>query len=280
MKTYQYQIIKYVHNHFTGEFVNIGVVVYDPETKYLGCKVTKKYKRISNFFPSSDGKRVIQLLQYFEHSIKQKRKELVCLFSPSVSLADITSSILLKDNSVIQYSAVKTAIDVDLDAALNDLYNDLIGKYDHEKDVQKSLSDDDVWRQKYKKYFDEAGISGKLKSHVIKTKNDDFKFEKAWKNEIWHCYEPLSFELQNKDAIKDKVYKWAGKLQGMQQTQEKLSITLLSALNPEFSDMKKFINEYLDVNNENIDVDIVFDDQAQKVVSKIVLEMEEHEKHN
>ena len=66
----------------------------------------------------------------------------------------------------------------------------------------------------------------------------------------------------------------------MQQTQEKLSITLLSALNPEFSDMKKFINEYLDVNNENIDVDIVFDDQAQKVVSKIVLEMEEHEKHN
>lgn len=280
MKTYQYQIIKYVHDHFTGEFVNIGVVVYDPETKYLGCKVTKKYKRISNFFPSSDGKRVLQLLQYFEKSIQLKAKELIGLFSPSISLTDITSSIILKDNSAIQYSIVKTAIDVNLDAALNDLYNDIVGKYDHDKDVQKSLSDDDVWRIKYKKYFDDAGISSKLKSHIIKTKNDDFKFEKAWKNEIWHCYEPLSFELQNKDAIKDKVYKWAGKLQGMQQTQEKLSITLLSALNPEFSDMKKFINEYLDVNNENIDVDIVFDDQAQKVVSKIVLEMEEHEKHN
>jgi Protein of unknown function (DUF3037) len=280
MKTYQYQIIKYVHDHFTGEFVNIGVVVYDPETKYLGCKVTKKYKRISNFFPSSDGKRVLQLLQYFEKAIQLKAKELIGLFSPSISLTDVTSSIILKDNSAIQYSIIKTAIDVDLDAALNDLYNDLVGKYDHDKDVQKSLTDDDVWRMKYKKYFDDAGISSKLKSHVIKTKNDDFKFEKAWKNEIWHCYEPLSFELQNKDAIKDKVYKWAGKLQGMQQTQEKLNITLLSALNPEFSDMKKFINEYLDVNNENIDVDIVFDDQAQKVVSKIMLEMEEHEKHN
>jgi Protein of unknown function (DUF3037) len=280
MKTYQYQIIKYVHDHFTGEFVNIGVVVYDPETKYLGCKVTKKYKRISNFFPSSDGKRVLQLLQYFEKAIQLKAKELIGLFSPSISLTDVTSSIILKDNSAIQYSIIKSAIDVDLDAALNDLYNDVVGKYDHDKDTQKSLSDDDVWRMKYKKYFDDAGISSKLKSHVIKTKNDDFKFEKAWKNEIWHCYEPLSFELQNKDAIKDKVYKWAGKLQGMQQTQEKLNITLLSALNPEFSDMKKFINEYLDVNNENIDVDIVFDDQAQKVVSKIMLEMEEHEKHN
>ncbi len=134
MKTYQYQSIKYVHDHFTGEFVNIGVVVYDPETKYLGCKVTKKYKRISNFFPSSDGKRVLQLLQYFEKAIQLKAKELIGLISPSISLTDVTSSIILKDNSAIQYSKVKTAIDVDLDAALNDLYNELIGKYDHDKD--------------------------------------------------------------------------------------------------------------------------------------------------
>ena len=127
MKTYQYQSIKYVHDHFTGEFVNIGVVVYDPETKYLGCKVTKKYKRISNFFPSSDGKRVLQLLQYFEKAIQLKAKELIGLISPSISLTDVTSSIILKDNSAIQYSKVKTAIDVDLDAALNDLDNELIG---------------------------------------------------------------------------------------------------------------------------------------------------------
>ncbi|HMP32054.1 MAG TPA: DUF3037 domain-containing protein, partial [Saprospiraceae bacterium] len=60
MKSYQYQIIKYVHDHFTGEFVNVGVVVYDPESKFFGCKLTKKYKRISNFFPSSDGKKVVQ----------------------------------------------------------------------------------------------------------------------------------------------------------------------------------------------------------------------------
>ncbi|HMP32055.1 MAG TPA: hypothetical protein PKD85_20790, partial [Saprospiraceae bacterium] len=184
-------------------------------------------------------------------SIEQKAKELLTIFQPSVSLQELTSSIIAKDNSAIQYSDVKTAIDVNLNAALNDLYNDMIEKYAQEKNMTNTMSDDDVWRQKYKKYFDDAGISGKLKSHTIKTTNDDFKFEKAWKNEVWHCYEPLSFELQNKDAIKDKVYRWAGKLQGIKQTHEKISITLLSALNAGHADMRGFINEYLDVDNDN-----------------------------
>ncbi|MCB0649070.1 MAG: DUF3037 domain-containing protein [Saprospiraceae bacterium] len=279
MKSYQYQIIKYVHDHFTSEFVNVGVVVYDPETKFLNCRTSSKYKRINQFFPKAEGKKVVQLLQYFETSIARKSQELQGLFKPSISLSELTSSIIPKDGSVIQYSEVRTGVDLNLEAALNDLYKDVVDKYTEERQNNTSPTDDDIWRTKYKLHFDNAGITSRLKSHVIKTKNDDFSFSKAWKNEIWHCYEPLSFELQNKEAIKEKVYKWAGKLQGIKQTDEKINITLMTSLSEHFSSMKPFIHEYLDVDTENVEIDIVFDNEVTEFVHRITLQMEEHDNH-
>lgn len=132
METYQYQIIKYVHDHFTSEFVNVGVVVYDPESPYLKCKVTKGSKRITQYFPDADGEEVIQLLEYFERSILSKSKDLEGLLKSNISIDGITNAILQKDNSAIQYSDVKMGIDFDLDTALNTLYWDLVAKYSDE----------------------------------------------------------------------------------------------------------------------------------------------------
>lgn len=134
MKSNQYQIIKYVHDHFTSEFVNVGVVVYDPKSQYLNCKVTKGYKRITQFFPAAKGEDVIQLLDYIERSIINKSKDLESMLKSNISVEGITNAILPKDNCAIQYSDVKMGIDFDLDTALNTLYWDLVAKYSDEND--------------------------------------------------------------------------------------------------------------------------------------------------
>jgi hypothetical protein len=36
------------------------------------------------------------------------------------------------------------------------------------------------------------------------------KFEHAWKNGAWHCYQPISFDLANDENIRDKARRWAG----------------------------------------------------------------------
>lgn len=135
MKSYQYQIIKYVHDHFTSEFVNIGVVVYDYKSQYLKCKVTRGHKRITQFFPNAEGEEVIQLLEFFDRTIENKSKDLT---QSKISIDDITNAILQKDNCSIQYSDVKIAIDFDLDTALNSLYQNMVAKYSDENDL-KSL---------------------------------------------------------------------------------------------------------------------------------------------
>lgn len=136
MKSYQYQIIKYVHDHFTSEFVNIGVVVFDSKSQYLKCKVARGHKRITQFFPNAEGEEVIQLLEFFDRTIENKSKDLTQF---KISIDDITNAILQKDNCSIQYSDVKIGIDFDLDTALNSLYQNMVAKYSDENDL-KSLS--------------------------------------------------------------------------------------------------------------------------------------------
>ncbi|MBK9481936.1 MAG: hypothetical protein IPO02_08155 [Bacteroidetes bacterium] len=141
------------------------------------------------------------------------------------------------DNSALQLSDVKLALDIDLDAALNDLYKDIVEKYIVLQHNSNTLSDDDVWKKRYKDYFDKYNVSERLTKHEVSTTNDIFSFEKAWKNEIWHCYQPISFELQNQESIKDKVYKWVGRIQEINKAKEKYTLHFyrpyLKIINPQ-----------------------------------------------
>ncbi len=277
MKTYQYQLIRYTHDHFTGEFLNLGVIVYSPEVKYLDCKVANRYQRLNNFFPSANGRFTKRILQHIERQVKKVAGSLHELFIPSFDLANITQKILPQDNSGISLSNVETAIDVDMTVALDSLFFEMVEKNTAEEGDKNSLSDEDVWKNKYKQYFDQYNVSNTLTNHTVNTPNDTFSFDMAWKNEIWHCYEPVSFYLVNKDSVKDKVYKWAGRVKGLQETYEKIHLTLLASLNPAFSDMKGFMDHLIEVHDSNMSVDIVFDDKAELVAKNIRHQMDEHD---
>lgn len=279
MKKYQYQIIKYQHDHFTGEFVNVGVVVYSKEYRFLKSKTTSKYQRITHMFPDANGQWVIRVLNNFKSRLNKVAKELDELFSPSEQLELITNQILIRDNNTIQLSEVKSAIDIDLEAALDDLYNSQVERYLPVKENSQSLLDDDVWKLKYKNYFEKYGVDKRLKLHEVQVPKDVLTFDKSWKNEIWHCYEPLSFFLKESESVKDKVYKWAGKLQGLQQSKEPLHLTLMTSISPKHKELMSFINEYLKVSSGNLTVDIVTDDQAESLAIDIKNKMEIHDSH-
>ncbi|WP_132055363.1 DUF3037 domain-containing protein [Pseudocnuella soli] len=279
MNTYQYQLVKYVHDQFTGEFLNVGVILYSPEAHFLDCRVTSRAHRISHCFPDADGRFVTKVLRHLETSVRGTAKQLNEFFKPSVQLEQITASLLPPDNSALQLSPVMQGIDIDMDAALNGLYKSLVEKYEAHPGKKPSLSDEDVWRLKYKKYFDNYKISRQLTSHRVKTKTDTFVFDKAWKNGIWHCFEPISFALASEEAIKEKVYKWAGRLQGIKQADEKISLTLLASISQEHKGLQRFIRNYLQTGSEHVEVSLVMDADAEATAKKIKQLIEEHS-HN
>ena len=269
MKKFQYQLIQYIHDHFTSEFVNVGVVVYAPDQQYLNCKVVNRYARITAMFPQANGQFVNKVLKSIETSVKQRARELGGLFRVPEHLDTITSSILPKDNSGIQLTPVKYALDIELDAALTDLYQQLVDKYMPAANRNKSLTDNDVWKEKYKEYFEQLNIASRLTKHTLQTSNDAFEFDKAWKNEVWHCYQPVSFALQDKESIKDKVYRWAGRLKELQTSDEELHLTFLTATSKEHKDLEPFIKEYLTFDKEGLKTDIVREKDAKEFATRV-----------
>jgi hypothetical protein len=281
MKPYYYQVLRYVHDQFTGEFVNLGVIVYSPEDEYLKAKVTNRFTRITSLFPEAKGKFIVDSAKYLETRINQKiAPQLSQLFHPSANLETITSNILKRDDSALQLSLVLKAIDTDLDAATSYLFETLVNKYLPDEGGTKRLNDEEVWRNKYKAYFDKYKISDRLISHSIKTQNDVFSFEKAWKNEIWHCYEPLSFDLKREVTLKDKVYRWVGKINELTHSSEDIHLTFLASIPKKHQSLTNFVKTSLHIENKVIHVDIVFESDAEHLAKQIANEMEEHDSHN
>jgi hypothetical protein len=277
MKTYQYQIIRYSHDRLTGEFVNVGVVVFEPKTGYLKSKFIAKYSRITQFYSEVNGHGILASLKAFENEIKRISVQLHELFRNDFKTIDeITNEILPKDDSALQCTNIAYAIDLNLEDALEDLFERLVNKYNQES-LSDTLDDKEVWKTVYKQYFDQYGITSHLKHHAVKTQNDIFDFEKAWKNGVWNCYQSLSLDLKNTSSIKDKVYKWVGKLNELETASERLNIYFLTVY-PEKENLQRFIKDTLSSGNNHdyLSVTIINEKEAESFAKKVQNEIAVH----
>ncbi len=276
MYKYEYQIIRYKHDQFTGEFVNVGIVVYNYELNFLKTKIINKLNRLSGLFNGANIRFIKKMLHNFEHELNLTSKQLNSLFTNSIELDKITNKILPNDDSALQLSELKYSIDLDMDSALNGLFSDLVDKYNIYQNLD-SINDEKVWKLKYKKYFDKFSISEQLTKCEIKTEDDVFSFNKAWRNDIWHCYQPLSFNLQNIDRIKDKVYKWVGKMQEIQSSVEPVHISFLTSISKEHSDTEDFIIKLLTTQQKKLTTEVISENEAELLAIQISKMMHEHD---
>lgn len=278
MIAYQYQILRFLPDRVNGEFVNLGVVVFDKNSHKLKARFLEKTSRVSMFFPEIDGRYLQTTLKFlkaeFQRLSDKLEKELP--LDGFTSLEGITRSILPVDDSAMIFSDVKVGQDVNLSRVCTELYNRVVKKNLSDQDEMELKNDREVWQKIYKEYFEKYDINKKLHAHTIKTKNDSVQFDKAWKNGRWHCFETVSFDLVKRDSIKNKVYRWSGKLAEMETAKESFNIYLLSVM-PKDDELKKFVKRKL--NNLQFDdsaVKIVTEDEAEALAKKFQREMNAH----
>lgn len=277
MKKFQYQIVRYMHDRVTSEFVNIGIILYQPETQFLSAKFVNKFSRISQFFLDVNGQYILSTMRHFESEINRIPKQLDELFTSFTSLEEITNSILPKDDSALICSELLYGLDIKAESALNDLFERLVSKYNQEID-KDSHDDKYVWRKVYKQYFDKYEITNKLKPYTVKTTNHDhIEFDKAWKNGAWNCYQTLSFDLKRTDTIKGKVYKWSGIISELEKSNEKLNLYFLTVGSKRHMTIHKFIEDTLgNRNGKHLNVTLIKENQADKFVASVKKDIDEH----
>jgi hypothetical protein len=212
---FQYSILRYMHDVSTGEFLNIGLVIYSPRASYFKAELLLRYQRVSDTFPGLDGElfrsyvgRLQTLLD--QQTIRFGSSQITLLTEPQRKLSEILHEILPTDDSSVQFSPVMQGLADDLDQTYSHLYDRLVERY-AERVQSASRNDEEVWNG-YRRRLQEAHILQHFRPHTIKTRYEAFDFEHTWKNGAWNVLQPISLDLAHAQTIRTKARSWVGAL--------------------------------------------------------------------
>jgi hypothetical protein len=213
---YTFCVLRYFHDVFTGEFVNVGIVLYAPKLRFLRFEGTQRIGRIAALFPETDKDHVRSTLKFLSDRFVALGERIATELPfeakmESSNARELAKTILPEDASAFQWSpSIGSGLADEPEAALQSLYKRLITA--HEKyDVQQRRDDKDVWVP-FQSAFIRTGAIHHLNEVEFQYGDYVQRFEHGWKNGNWHIYQPLSFDLIEKRDIVDKAIHWGGRI--------------------------------------------------------------------
>ena len=217
MTPYQFAIIRYLHNANSGEFVNIGLVMWLPREKRTLFSINERYSRLSQFFSPFDGSGYRQLVRQLSHRLKWVSKDIEERGStteaekPILDIGDLLPLLLPEDNSCFQWSSAMAGIASDPELRLKQLTAEMIER--HEPKGPRTRRDEaDIWGG-LEQRLQTRGLTGKLQRDVeLSGANYSYKFKRGWKNGAIQVLEPISLDYLYPWDVIDKATTWSGRL--------------------------------------------------------------------
>jgi hypothetical protein len=120
---YSYAIIRVVPRVERGEQINVGVILYAPELRFLAARIEFDPERVRVLAPGADLPLIEQHLQSFQ-GIADGKAEAGAL--AALPQSDRFHWLTAPRSTIIQTSPVHTGMCSDPEAALDDLLNDLV----------------------------------------------------------------------------------------------------------------------------------------------------------
>ena len=214
--SYTYAILRYVHDVTTGEFVNVGVALYAPERRFVDARCCLSYARLRTMFPTLDGdafRAVTRAVQgRFDDLGEEVKSDL--WHGSAKTVMEFAHAVLPADDSSLQWSPMGSGVTIDPAITLDTLYQRLVEHYD-DKQIVRRRDDDDVW-SRFSRELQHRQLLKHFTPKTIAVKDDALEFKKAWKNSIWHCLAPVSFDLTSAERIRHKAHTWLGQITSIQ----------------------------------------------------------------
>jgi Protein of unknown function (DUF3037) len=276
-RPYSYTVLRYVHDVMTGEFVNVGVVLFVPSLGTMQFLTRRSIGRIKGIFPDLDRATFISAMRAVRKGLSRVAKdvEVAGLFDTGLDARDIARKALPADDSSLQWSPVGTGLTDDPNRTFERLFERFVTRYDTHS-VHR-VTDEDVWRPVREK-LTERNLALKLQEKVVVGATDAISFKHAWKNGQWHAYEPVSLDLADAEGIKDKVRRWRGHLAAVSDgTSERFKLHFIvgAPQNPALADAYRSAVAIL--RNAPFSPEIYEQDQVDDLVSQIEDEVRAHE---
>lgn len=276
MKSFQYQLLQFCPDKVTGEFLNVGIVVFDTQNQQVAFKILSKVGAIGQLFHQANTRYLVKQLNTIHKSLLEIQQELLkdhLYVNHYDSVDELTRQAFVRDDSALRFSDIRHTLDISLDHLVHYLGNRMliIGNTEIDQDIK---SDKEVWTKMFKQYFDKLDVSPYLTPRTIKTKYDEISFEHTWQNGHVNFFEAVNFDLQKEDTIKNKVRRWAGQIDELNTANEELHLYLLTNMPEQNAQMSDYVTSFLsDKSTSHVHVEIVTPSEADQLASAIKKEI-------
>ncbi|MBY2951865.1 DUF3037 domain-containing protein [Rhizobium leguminosarum] len=273
---YTYTVLRYVHDVVTGEFVNVGVLLYAPKSNLVKVAVRTSIGRIKHVFPDLDRQAFLSAVKAAERSVRKISKGLEQgdLLAEYGDAASIARKVLVADDSSLQWSSVSGGLTEDAEKTFDRVYRRYVSRYDAKSPHRRS--DDEVWRP-VRLLLEEKNVPVEFDEKILAGTSDEIVFKRAWRNGVWHAYEPLSFDLADAEGIKDKARRWRGHLEAVHDgLQSDLKLHFIVGAPQNHALLGAFQNAIKILSEAAFRPEIYQESEIPQLVSKIEDELREH----
>jgi hypothetical protein len=274
---YSYTVLRYVHDTMTGEFVNVGVALHAPEVGYLSAICRTTYRRVSAVFPGLKGEHFKAVMRHVQAMFEQmgERSSPEANASGSQSLLDIARCVLPADDSSFQWGPLGVGLAAEPSQKLEALFNRMVMRYDEQATARVRRTDDDVWRN-FKRDLERRRLLRYFEPKTISVPDDEVRFEHAWRNGIWHCVAPVSFDMAAAETIKDKAHKLLGQITSVKGTLDNFRLYMLVARPDDDALMPAFESAMSILQKMPCEKEIVQEDEHAALADRLAGEVEGH----
>lgn len=247
MNSYTYSILRFTPDIRTGEFINVGIAAYSAANKLALIRCRNTVGRVTKLNHAVNGHGLVRMLKAISKEFDARSGEISgeLEFTKIKNVSDICHMVLPRDDSALQWSEIRFGKCKALDAEIDRLYERFV-TYADVKNVSHK-TDEDLWRV-FSKELETRNLKNLFKEKTFKTSDDEVTFDKSVKNGIWHCVQPVSFDLMHATSIKDKAHKWLGQISSVKDQSDKFKLYFLVAQpgNPELMDSYENARSILD----------------------------------
>ncbi|MDF1740803.1 MAG: DUF3037 domain-containing protein [Verrucomicrobiales bacterium] len=274
---YSFCFLRYVHDPLSGEFANVGVVLWAPESQFLGFRFSSKFRRLSRFFQDFESGDYRQLVSrvgtQFERLQQEIRSDQARLSFEKVPehARDLALKVVPQDDNALQWSLSGGGVTESPEQELEALFQESVGRH-YEADSRSRRDDAVVFRQVYSRAFEAPDVKPHIQEHRVEAPLASHKFDYAWKNGVWNVYQPLSFDLKRAEDIHEKAYRWDSRTRYLSQADEQPDIHLLLG-RPTDSGLKKAYGMAKDILFDSHRIQIIEEDEASDFAVQLASEV-------
>ena len=234
LEPYSFCFLRYVHEPLSGEFANVGVLLWAPRSRFMGFKASQKFRRLSHFFHGFQQQDYRNMVARIETQFEKLAARLadpqdMLLFKEAPKSArDLALQVIPHDDAALQWSLSAGGLTNSPEMELEELFQEAVARhYDSADDARRD--DATIYREFYSRAFEAPAVKPYVREHEVKAPHASHVFSHAWKNGVWNVYQPLSFDLTRSESIRSKAFHWESLTRWLAQSPENPNIHLMLA---------------------------------------------------